>query len=75
MTIYQQLNRTFESILFKSGVFYLPTTPKLNEAGLNASSAGALALEWFSSVSVLRALSGVLDAFKVMYSITRLVRA
>ncbi|KAI9430814.1 hypothetical protein H4582DRAFT_2014085 [Lactarius indigo] len=53
------LHRTFKDILSKSGTF---SAPKLDEAGLKASSAEALELERFSSV--LRALSSVMDAFE-----------
>ncbi|KAI9461917.1 hypothetical protein BJY52DRAFT_1257576 [Lactarius psammicola] len=58
------LHTTFKDILFKLGAFSLPKASKLNEQDLKASSAGALALERFSSV--LRALSSVMDAFEVL---------
>jgi hypothetical protein len=56
------LHTAFKEILFKLEAFSLPATQKLNEAGLNAPSAGALALEQFSGV--LCALSSVMDAFE-----------
>jgi len=61
LMIIHQLNRTFQGILSKSGAFSFSTTPRSNEA---ASSAGAEALEWFSSASVLHALCFVMDTFK-----------
>lgn len=64
MTIKKQLIRTFKDILFKLEAFSLPATRNLTEAGLNAPSAGTLALEQFSSV--LCALSSVMDAFEVL---------
>jgi hypothetical protein len=64
ITIKHQFNRAFKDILFKLEAFSLPATQKLNEAGLNAPSAGALALEQFSGV--LCALSSVMDAFEVL---------
>ena len=64
--INKQLIRTFKDILFKLEAFSLPVTRKSDEAGLNTPSAGALALEQFSSV--LCALSSVMDAFEVTYS-------
>ncbi|KAH9034061.1 hypothetical protein EDB85DRAFT_1889928 [Lactarius pseudohatsudake] len=53
------LHTTFKDISFKLGAF---SVPKLNEAGLKASSTEALELERFSSV--LRALSSVMGAFE-----------
>ncbi|KAN0142046.1 hypothetical protein V8E53_000508 [Lactarius tabidus] len=57
------LHTTFKDILFKLGAFSLPATRKLDEEGLKVPSAGALALERFSSV--LRALCSIMDAFEV----------
>jgi hypothetical protein len=56
------LHTTFKDILFKLGAFSLPATRKLDEEGLKVPSAGALALERFSSV--LRALCSIMDAFE-----------
>jgi hypothetical protein len=71
ITTIHQLNRTFKDILFKLEAFSLPATRKSNEAGLNAPSAEALALEQFSGV--LYALSFVMDAFEVLLKPNRVV--
>ncbi|KAH9034101.1 hypothetical protein EDB85DRAFT_1948889 [Lactarius pseudohatsudake] len=64
------LHATFKDILSKSGFFSSPKTPKSNETGLKAPTAGALTLRQFSSVlltlfSVLNTFEGALNAIKV----------
>jgi len=56
------LHTTFKDILFKLGAFSVPATRKLDEEGVKAPPAGALALE--RSLSVLHALSSIMDAFE-----------
>jgi hypothetical protein len=55
------LHTTFKDILLKLGTFSIPAR-KVQEEGQKAPSAGALALERFSSV--LRALCSIMDAFE-----------
>lgn len=64
------LHATFKDILSKSGFFSSSKTPKSNETGLKAPTAGALVLRQFSSVlltlfSVLNTFEGALNTIKV----------
>jgi hypothetical protein len=64
MAVMHQLNRTFKDILFETGAFSSPKTPKSQETGLKAPTAGALALRLFSGV-ILTLCSVLNNTFEV----------